>query len=113
MGRPISTCKAFSCGTAASFLESEGWTQVYQRGLTTVRFDHPAQQAVRQNHIHTVMDAEAHVARLTRQIERLIASWSMAPAVADLRAMRGVALLAAVTVVREVGNFSRFANPAS
>lgn len=37
----------------------------------------------------------------------------MVPAVAVLRAMRGVALLAAVTVVTEVGNFSRFANPAS
>src|ERR1700742_2844096 len=35
----------------------------------------------------------------------------MAPVVAALQAMRGVALVAAVTVVAEVGDFRRFANP--
>jgi transposase len=33
----------------------------------------------------------------------------MAPVVAALRAMRGVALVVAVTVVAEVGDFRRFA----
>lgn len=88
-----------------------GWTQAYRRWLTTVRFDHAAQQAVLQDYIHAVTDAEARVARLTRQIEGLVAEWSMAPVVAALQAMRGVAFLVAVTVVAEVGDFSRFANP--
>ncbi len=35
----------------------------------------------------------------------------MAPLVAALQAMRGVALLAAVTLVAEIGDFRRFANP--
>jgi transposase len=34
----------------------------------------------------------------------------MAPVVAALQAMRGVALVVAVTVVAEVGDFRRFAN---
>jgi transposase len=37
-------------------------------------------------------------------------NWSMAPVVVALRAMRGVALVVAVTVVVEVGDFRRFAN---
>src|ERR1700687_4948468 len=41
----------------------------------------------------------------------LLPNWSMAPVVAALQSMRGVALVVAVTVVAEVGDFRRFANP--
>src|SRR6516225_4358776 len=51
----------------------------YRRWLTTVRFAHPAQQIVLQDYIHAVQDAEARLERLTRQIEELLPSWSMAP----------------------------------
>jgi transposase len=76
-----------------------------------VRFAHPAQQIVQQDYIHAVADAEARLARLTRQIEEeLLPSWSMAPVVTAVQAMRGVALVVAVTVVAEIGDFQRFAN---
>jgi transposase len=88
-----------------------GWTRAYRRWLTTVRFDHPAQQIVLQDYIHAVEDAEARLARLEHQIEELLPSWSMAPVVEAVQAMRGVGLIVAVTVVAEVGDFSRFANP--
>ena len=86
------------------------WTLAYRRWLTTVRFDHPAQQIVLQDYIHAVEDAESRRDRLTRQIEELMPSWSMAPVATSLQAMRGVALVAAVTVVAEVGDFRRFTN---
>jgi len=87
------------------------WTSAYRRRLTTVRFDHPAQQIVLQDYIDAVQDAEARRDRLTRQINELLPSWSMAPVALALPAMRGVALVVAVTVVAEVGDFRRFANP--
>ena len=87
------------------------WTSAYRRWLTTVRFEHPAQQIVLQDYIHAVQDAEARRDRLTRQINDLLPSWSMAPVALALQAMRGVALVVAVTVVAEVGDFRRFANP--
>ena len=90
---------------------ARAWTLAYKRWLTTVRFDHPAQQIVLQDYIHAVQDAEARRDRLTGQIEELLPSWSMAPVVVALQAMRGVALVVAVTVVAEVGDFRRFANP--
>ena len=89
---------------------ARAWTLAYQRWLTTVRFDHPAQQIVLQDYIHAVEDAESRRDRLTRQIEELMPSWSMAPVAASLQAMRGVALVAAVTVVAEIGDFRRFTN---
>lgn len=89
---------------------ARAWTLAYRRWLTTVRFDYPAQQIVLQDYIHAVQDAEARRDRLTRQIEELLPNWSMAPVVAALQAMRGVALVVAVTVVAEVGDFPRFTN---
>ena len=89
----------------------KGWTVAYRRWLTTVRFEHPAQQIVFQDYVHAVADAEARVERLTRQIAELLPGWSLAPVVEAVQAMRGVAFIVAVTVVAEVGDFSRFDNP--
>ena len=89
----------------------KGWTKAYRRWLSTVRFEHPAQQIVLQDYVHAVTDAEARVERLTRQIADLLPSWSLAPVVEAIQAMRGVALIVAVTVTAEVGDFSRFDNP--
>ena len=90
---------------------ARAWTLAYRRWLTTVRFEHPAQQIVLQDYIHAVQEAKTRRDRLTQQIEELLPNWSMAPVVAALQSMRGVALVVAVTVVAEVGDFRRFANP--
>jgi transposase len=89
---------------------ARAWTLAYRRWLSTVRFEHPAQQIVLQDYIHAVQEAETRRDRLTQQIEELLPNWSMAPVVAALQSMRGVALIVAVTVVAEVGDFRRFAN---
>lgn len=89
----------------------KGWTKAYRRWLTTVRFEHPAQQIVLQDTIRAVTDAEAGVERLTRQIADLLPGWSLAPVVEAVQAMRGVAFIVALTVVAEVGDFHRFASP--
>jgi len=86
-------------------------TQAYRRWLTTVRFDHPAHQIVLQDYIDAVTDAERRVDRLTRQITEHLPDWSMAPVATAIQAMRGIALINAVTIVAEVGDFSRFGNP--
>jgi transposase len=89
----------------------KGWTGAYRRWLATVRFTHPAQQIVLQDYIDAVADAEARVERLTGQIADLLPSWSLAPVVDAVQAMRGVGFIVAVTVVAEVGDFQRFDNP--
>jgi hypothetical protein len=73
----------------------EGLDAAYRRWWTTLRFDHPAVQPVLPNYIHCGRDAEARVGQLRRQIAELALSWSMAPVVAALRAMRGIASLVA------------------
>jgi transposase len=89
----------------------KGWTVAYRRWLTTLGFQHPAQQIVFQDYVDAVSDAQARVDRLTRQIAELVPTWSLAPVVEAVQAMRGVAFIVAVTVVAEVGDFHRFDNP--
>ena len=89
----------------------KGWTGAYRRWLAMVRFTHPAQQIVLQDYIDAVADAEARVDRLTGQIADLLPTWSLAPVVDAVQAMRGVGFIVAVTVVAEVGGFQRFDNP--
>ncbi len=90
----------------------KGWTLPYRRWLTTVRFDH-SQQVVLQDYINSVRDAEERLTRLMKQIEDPVPTWSMAPVVEAFQAMRGVAFVAAVTVIAEVGDFTRFEASAS
>ncbi len=89
----------------------KNWTLAHRRWLTTLRFKHPAQQIVLQDYIHAVEDAKARRDALMAQIEALLPRWSMAPLVEALQAMRGVALIVAVTLVAEVGDLTRFDNP--
>lgn len=87
------------------------WSQAHGRWLAGLKFAHPAQQMVLQEYLHAVADAEARRDRLTRELEALVPSWSMAPVVAAFQAMRGVAFLTAVTFVAEGGDVRRFATP--
>jgi transposase len=48
---------------------------------------------------------------LESQIRELLPEWSLMPLVDALQALRGVALIVAVTVVTEVGDMRRFSNP--
>jgi len=111
LGKARQHLQGFLLRHARVYAGKRGWTLAYRRWLTTVRFDHPAQQVVLQDYIHAVTDAEARVERLTKQIEDLAPHWSMVPVVEAVQAMRGVAFIVAVTVVAEVGDFSRFNNP--
>ena len=54
---------------------------------------------------------EAARERLTAQIEAMLPDWTLAPIVAALQTMRGMALVNAATLIAELGDLSRFANP--
>ena len=75
--RRVSICRVSCCGMAGSIPGKKGWTVAYRRWLTTVRFQHPAQQIVFQDYVDAVTDAEARVERLTGQIADLLPSWSL------------------------------------
>jgi transposase len=83
----------------------------YRRWLSTLAFEHPAQQIAFQDYVDAVMDAERRLKRVEEQIFNLLPEWNLRPVVDGLQAMRGIALINAVVLVTEVGDFTRFSNP--
>lgn len=87
------------------------WTRGHRRWLAEQRFEHAAQQIVFEELIQAVEQAQARRERLERQMVVLLPDWSLHEVVAALQALRGVALLSAITLMAEIGDFRRFANP--
>jgi transposase len=84
------------------------WTRAHSRWLATQSFTHPAHHIVLAEYIQAIEDATVRLDRLTEQVAAAMASWSMAPVVEAYQAMRGVALITAVTFVVEIGDVRRF-----
>jgi len=87
------------------------WTLMHRRWLAGLKFDHPAHHLVLEDSIAAVEAAAARRDRLEAHIEAMLPDWSLAPVVRALQALRGVALVAAATLVAELGDVTRFDNP--
>jgi transposase len=87
------------------------WTQLHRRWLAGLRFEQAVHHIVLEDYIQAVEAAEARRDRLTGQIEAILPDWTLAPVVAALQTMRGMALVNAATLIAELGDLSRFANP--
>lgn len=102
-----------------SFLLSHGiiysglkkWSVAHRRWLAGLCFDDPGQQIVFQEYIDSIEECERRVQRITDQLGQRASQWRMAPVVQALQVMRGVSLIAAVTLVSELGDLRRFDHP--
>lgn len=87
------------------------WTRAHYNWLESLRFPHAWQQVVLQEYIDAVKAASGRVADLMAHLLLALPSWSMAPVVDSLVALRGIDKLAAITLLAELGDISRFDNP--
>jgi transposase len=87
------------------------WTKLHRRWLAGLRFEQAIHHLVLEDYIAAVEAAETRRDRLTAQIEAMLPDWTLAPVVAALQTMRGMALVNAATLIAELGDLSRFANP--
>jgi transposase len=87
------------------------WTQGHLTWIRQVQFEHPAQEATRLDYLHEVEHAADRIERLERAIDDAVqtAPARMRAVIEALQALRGVAVISAVTIVAEVGDLSRFA----
>jgi transposase len=86
------------------------WTQRHLTWVRQVQFEQPAQEATRLDYLHEVDHVSDRIERLERAIDNAVQT---APAriravIEGLQALRGIALVSAVTIVAEVGELSRF-----
>jgi len=87
------------------------WTQRHLAWIkTTVHFEQPAQEATLLDYLHEVEHAAGRIERLERVIDEAVqtAPTRMRAVIDALQALRGIALVSAVTIVAEVGELSRF-----
>jgi transposase len=87
------------------------WTKLHRRWLAGLSFEQAVHHIVLEDYIAAVESAEARRDRLTTQIEAMLPDWTLAPVVAALQTMRGMALVNAATLIAELGDLSRFADP--
>jgi transposase len=87
------------------------WTLMHRRWLAGLRFAQAAHHLVLEDCIAAVEAATARRDRLEAHIVAALPDWSLAPVVRALQALRGMALVAAATLVAELGDITRFTNP--
>ena len=87
------------------------WTRLHRRWLAGLKFEQAIHHLVLEDYIQAVEAAEARRDRLTAQIAAMLPDWTLAPVVAALQTMRGMALVNAATLIAELGDLACFANP--
>jgi len=84
------------------------WTKTYFRWLESLRFETAAQQIVFQEYIDMGKHTKERVASMEEEIRKALESWTLKPIVEGLMSLRGIDLVAAMTIVAELGDLSRF-----
>jgi transposase len=94
----------------------KAWTGKYMEWLQRkVHFEVAALEATFLDYVHEVSHQAERITELEKAIDTAIAEAppQMRAVIEALQALRGVAKITAVTIVAEVGSFSRFENPRS
>lgn len=102
---------AFMLKHGRVFPRKTAWGARHLRWLQEQRFDHAAHQIALQEMVEAVRISRERAQRLEAAIEEFVSTWSLAPVVRGLQALRGIDLVVAVTVVTEIGDIRRFESP--
>ena len=87
------------------------WTSAHERYLASLAFEYSAQTFTFEEYRQAVHDADARVERFNQVLRQQLVDWRMRPVVEALMCLRGVDVVAAMTIVAELGDLSRFAHP--
>jgi transposase len=103
--------KALLLRNGTPYSGKSSWTGAHLRWLATLKLPHSAQQIGFQEYLHSITEATARIQRLEQAMREALAQWTLKPLVQALMSMRGVQLIAAMTLVAELQDFTRFESP--
>jgi transposase len=86
----------------------KSWTRAHLAWIAGLGWEQPAHRLLVGEHLMAIEQAAARRDRLMQEIEAMIPQWRLAPVVGALQAMRGIALISAVTLVAAIGDITRF-----
>jgi transposase len=100
--------KALLLRNGIPYTGKTSWTAAHLRWLAKVSLAYPAQQIAFQEYLHSITESSARIGRLEQALRDALPDWGLLPVVQALQAMRGVQLIAAMTLVAELQDFLRF-----
>lgn len=103
--------KALLLRNGIPYAGKTSWTAAHLRWLAALKLEHTAQQIGFQEYLHSITESGARIARLEQAMRDSLPQWSLKPQVQALQALRGVQLIASMTLVAELQDFLRFENP--
>jgi len=105
--------KGFLLRLGFRYTGKSSWNDAHKRYLSSLVMPQGPQQIAFQEYIHAINDATDRLERLTKAVEDALPGWKWEPVARALMSLRGVQVLTAMTLVAEVGDFSRFDDPRS
>jgi hypothetical protein len=87
------------------------WGPAHVNWLMAQKLEHREQRIAFEELLEGMRQEEERVQRLEEAIRDAVPEWSLAEVATALRAVRGIDLIAAVAVLAELGDLSRFRNP--
>jgi transposase len=103
--------KAFLLRHGYRYQGKANWSQPHMRYLRELVLPHPAMKTILEEYLQGIDAAQARVQRIEDNLETLLESWRLKPAVQALMAFRGFQLVAAMITVSELGDIHRFEHP--
>jgi transposase len=87
------------------------WTKAHVSWIASQKLEHPQQRLVLEEMMLAMRQAQERQQRLEQAIAAAVGEWSLGEVVTALRAMRGIDLISAATLLAELGDLSRFQSP--
>jgi transposase len=103
---------AFMLRHNAIYQGKSKWSKAHRNWLANMKMAHPAQQIALTEYLDALADNEARVARITSQIAAFCQTWHLRPVVEAFQGLRGISLISAAKIVSELGDMTRFKQPA-
>jgi len=103
---------AFLLRHGISYPGKTKWSKAHQTWLETIKMPRPAQQIAFTEYLDALANSDARIIRINKQIVSSCQDWRLLPVVKALQSLRGISFISAVTVAAELGDLTRFENPA-
>jgi transposase len=87
------------------------WTKAHMNWLASQKLEYLEQRIAFEEMMLAIRQGQERLDRLEQAIRAAVPDWSLAELVTALMAMRGIDLIAATTLLTELGDLSRFRTP--
>jgi len=111
LGQARRRLKSFLLAHDVRYEGRADWSAAHRRWISAFTFESEWQQLAFNEHRRAIEDRLAQCERLEAALREALPGWRFYPAVLALQAMRGIQFTAAIGLMSELGDLSRFTHP--